>query len=394
MNHNISDKLTVYIVGNYRAGAADGLAEFNYRITQLLRDEFIIKFIEFSNEKDGDWHSTEQVEGIQIHIFGAKNQSKLQLPISFRNWVKKVDDKNSIFHLSHIYNLNNYLFGRLLTRLNIPFLITPHDSFVYTPDYRQNKPLVKRMYRDLFVNIFDKYVLDKAAVVHGITDMCSSYLKHITSAPVSVVTNQVNDMNIPFDVSIIKPQVCFIGRFDIHGKGIDLALRAFQLFKADYDKSLEVYYTLIGPADAQATIAREQLCHSLGLIIDQDVFFTGKISESDRNTILAESRVYMQLSRSEGFGLSIAQALSCYKPVITSTQVPIHGKITAYKAGFAVSTPEEAAKALATIFALTPDEYQAMAMNARQCYEQEFHPDVIKPQLIKLYEKTALSLSA
>jgi glycosyltransferase involved in cell wall biosynthesis len=234
-------------------------------------------------------------------------------------------------------------------------------------------------------------VLDKAAVVHGITEMCSSYLKHITKAPVSVVTNQVNDMHIPFDISIIKPQVCFIGRFDIHGKGIDLALKAFQLFKKSSVTTAEVYYTLIGPADEQAVIAREQICQDLGLAIGRDVFFTGKISESERNTILAQSKAYMQLSRSEGFGLSIAQALSCYKPVITSTQVPIHGKITAHKAGFAVSTPEEAAQALATIFALTPAKYLEMAMNARRCYEQEFHPEVIKPQLIELYEKTASS---
>lgn len=391
MNQNTSDKLTVYILGNYREGAADGLAEFNYRITQLLRDEFIIEFIEFQEEGNGDWYNSEQVDGIQIHIFGARKRSKLQLPTAFCNWAKRVDNKSSIFHLSHIYNLNNYLVGRLLTRLDIPFLITPHDSFVYTPGYRQNKPLIKRLYRDIFINVFDKYVLDKAAVVHGITEMCSSYLKHITKATVSVVTNQVNDMNIPFDASLINPQICFIGRFDIYGKGIDLALHAFQLFKKKSTKSAEVSYTFIGPADVQATTAREQLCRDLGLVIGQDVLFTGKISESERNTILAQSKVYMQLSRSEGFGLSIAQALSCYKPVITSTQVPIHGKITTHKAGFAVSTPEEAAQALATIFAFTPSEYLTMAMNARRCYEQEFHPDVVKPQLIKLYEKTALS---
>ncbi|QJX45631.1 glycosyltransferase [Hymenobacter taeanensis] len=100
----------------------------------------------------------------------------------------------------------------------------------------------------------------------------------------------------------------------------------------------------------------------------------------------------MQLSRSEGFGLSIAQALACQTPVVISTQVPIHSKIRAYGAGFAVSSPEEAAQALDTLFSLPPTEYVAMAENARRCYEQEFHPDVIKPQLINLYKK-ALSQS-
>jgi glycosyltransferase involved in cell wall biosynthesis len=387
------DKLTVYILGHYRSGAADGLAEFNYRITQLLKNEFNIEFIEFRDDQRLDWYSVEQVGSIKIHNFGAKNRSKFKLPILFNKWTATLHNKRNIFHLSHIYNIDNYLVAKLLNRFSIPYLITPHDTFVYHPAYKQSKPLVKRWYRSLFVGFFDKYVLDRAATVHGITEMCSVYLQHVTKASVSVVTNQVHDMNIPYDETLIKQQVCFIGRFNIFGKGIDLALTAFQLFKANYDKEDEVTYTLIGPADEQVSKVRDQLCHDLGLRIGKDVFFTGKITEAERNSILGQSKVYMQLSRSEGFGLSIAQALSCYKPVIISAHVPIHDKITAHQAGFVVNSPEEAAQALDAIFALTPSEYLIMAMNARRCYEQEFHPDVIKPQLIKLYEKAASSLN-
>ena len=54
MNHVSSDKLTVYILGHYRVGAADGLAEFNYRVTQLVKSQFTVKFVEFHKEKDKD----------------------------------------------------------------------------------------------------------------------------------------------------------------------------------------------------------------------------------------------------------------------------------------------------------------------------------------------------
>jgi hypothetical protein len=70
-NKNTCDKITVFILGHYRQGAADGLAEFNYRITQLLKDEFTIEFVEFSDEKSLEWYSVEQVDGIRIHNFGA-----------------------------------------------------------------------------------------------------------------------------------------------------------------------------------------------------------------------------------------------------------------------------------------------------------------------------------
>lgn len=384
-----SSKPTIYIVGHYRAGAADGLAEFNYRTTQLLKEQFSIKFIEFDTDKDNEWKDTEEKDNVLIHLFGAKNKSKFQLPSAFHNWLQQLDPTSCVFHLSHIYNIDNYLICRQLKRLSIPFIITPHDSFVYDPAYTQSRPFLKRWYRNVFVSVFDKYVLDNAAVVHGITEMCATYLSNVTKTPVLVVNNQVNDMQLAFDVASLKEQVCFIGRFDIFRKGIDIALTAFQLFKQQSGNAAGVQYVLIGPADAQAAKEREAICQKLGLRIGQDVVFTNKIPEPERNALLAQSKVYMQLSRTEGFGLSIAQALSCYKPVITSTQVPIHDKIVAHKAGFAVRNAEEAAQALIKLFALSPAEYLEMAHNARRCYEQEFHPDIIKPQLVGMYEKAA-----
>jgi glycosyltransferase involved in cell wall biosynthesis len=389
MNFSSSKKTSVYIVGHYRAGAADGLAEFNYRTTQLLKEQFSIQFIEFDGSKNSDWYGTETKDEILIHLFGAKGRSKFQLPIAFQKWLAQLDNSSCIFHLSHIYNIDNYLVSRQLKRLSISFIITPHDSFVYDPAYIQERPFLKRWYRNVFVSVFDKYVLDNASVVHGISEMCAAYLSNVTKTPVSVVLNQVNDMRTPFDITSLKEQVCFIGRFDIFRKGIDIALTAFHQFKEQSSNATGVKYVLIGPADEQAAKERESICQKLGLRIGEDVVFTNKIPEAERNALLAQSKVYMQLSRTEGFGLSIAQALSCYKPVVTSTQVPIHGKIVAHQAGFAVNNAEEAAEALAKIFALSSDEYITMAHNARRCYEQEFHPDIIKPQLVELYEKAA-----
>ena len=75
--------------------------------------------------------------------------------------------------------------------------------------------------------------------------------------------------------------------------------------------------------------------------------------------------------------------------MIISKQVPIHDKITKHKAGFVVENEQEAADAIARIFALSDEEYLQVAMNARHCYEQEFHPDVVRPQLIALYKEAS-----
>jgi len=383
----MTDKLNIYILSDYRVGAADGLAEFNFQTTNLLRDEFNFHFIEFDKDKPASFYKKQQIDGFQILKFGTKHLQFMRLPKPFISWIKSCPVPNTIFHLHHIFNLRNYLVSRQLVKYNLPYLITPHDSFVYSEGYRMQRPLIKRLYRDSFVHFFDKYVLDHAKLIHGLTEQCPPCLRKITKTPISVVLNQVDDINLRFEPEKIKQQVCFIGRFDIFRKGIDLALQGYKIFKQK-NYNLNTSFILVGPANSSSQKQSEQICKDLELEIGKDVILPGKISVEDRNRILSESLVYMQLSRTEGFGLSIAQALCCYKPVIVSKQVPIHDKILLHKAGFAVNNPEEASLALETILNLSAKDYHEMASNARRCYDQEFHPSVIKPQLINLYNRT------
>ena len=382
----MSSELTVYIVGDYKAGAADGLAEFSYQNVELLREEFEFQFIEFDDAKNNDYYNSEVRNGILVHRFGSKKKNILKLPVSFGLWVRNIQKNDIIFHLHHIYNIRNYLIAKILLSAGIPYLITPHDSYVYGDDYKKTKSLVKNLYRSVFVRVFDKFVLDHATVIHAITQQCVPSLQSITDTRIIVVENQVKDLNLSFDLSELKHQVCFIGRISILQKGVDLGLLAFKIFQHRYRFAGNVNFTLVGPANPEAELELENICRNLNFFPKNNVVFTGMLPENKRQQVLSASRVYMQLSRYEGFGLSVAQALSCFKPVILSKQIPIGDKVLKHNAGFIVKDAEEAATALEKIFSLSPDEYSEMALNARRCYEQEFHPAMIKPQLIKLYK--------
>lgn len=382
---SMKSRLEIYILGNYKPGDADGLAEFSSQNVSLLKDHFDFHFVQFDKFQDKRFYQKEIKDGFQIHSFGTKSLPVFMLPKALYDWIESLPKDKTIFHLNHIYNLTNFLVVKQLLKSKIPYIITPHDSFVYAPNFLNGKPYVKRIYRNLFVNLFDKYVLDHAKLVHGITQQCADCLPYITNAPVVVVNNQVQDMKLDFQASYLKEQVLFIGRFNIHTKGIDLSLKAFQLYKQNFDKESHINFTLVGPADPIAAATCEKICQDLGLRVGEEVILAGKVPTDERNRILSESKVYLHLARTEGFGLSIAQALSCYKPVVVSKQVPIADKIKLHKAGFVVDSPEEAAQALAYILGLSPADYGELAMNARRCYEREFHPQIIKPQLVRLY---------
>lgn len=381
--------LTVYVLGNYRPGLADGLAEFNFQNVKALKEIIDFHFVEFDDTEDTDVYYTSEVDQIQIHRFGSKGLSALKISPEFKKWLSNLSLKNSVFHLNHIYNLNNYLVARLLNRYKMPYLITPHDSYVYCKEFRAERPLVKRLYRDFFVQLIDKYVLDNASYIHALTNQCIPCLRLLTSSPIMVVGNQVNDMHIPLNLNTIENRVCFIGRSDIYQKGIDRVLKGFRLFLDSQNIPPGINLTIVGPADPISDQLRQDLCRDLNLEVGRSVSFTGKVDEAERDRILSISKVYIHLSRYEGFGLSVIQALSAFKPVIVSRQVPTSDVIDHYKAGIVVDSTEEIAIAMDTIFALSEKEYLQMARNARRCFEEQFHPDIIKPKLLDLYKRAA-----
>jgi glycosyltransferase involved in cell wall biosynthesis len=381
--------LTVYILGNYRPGLADGLAEFNFQNVTALKGDIDFHFVEFDSSEETGFYNSSTIDQIRIHRFGSKDLPALKLSSGFKVWLADLAPGNSVFHLNHIYNLNNYLVGRLLNRYKIPYLVTPHDSYVYCKEFRADRPLVKRIYRDFFVHFIDKYVLDHASYIHALTNQCIPCLRLLTSRPILVVGNQVHDMQISLNMDIIENRVCFIGRSDIYQKGIDRLLKGFSLFVNSQDVPSGINLTIVGPADPLSDQLRQNICRDLKLDLDRHVSFTGKVDEAERNRILSISKAYIHLSRYEGFGLSVIQALSAFKPVIVSRQVPTSDVIHNYGAGIVVDSTEEIANAMAAVFALSEEEYLQMARNARRCYEEQFHPDVIRPKLFDLYNKAA-----
>lgn len=383
------NRLTVYILGNYRPGMADGLAEFNFQNVTALKDHIDFHFVEFDYSENPGFYSSNTVDQIQIHQFGSKELSIFKLPQEFKRWLSNLPLKHSVFHLNHIYNLTNYFVARLLNHFRFPYLITPHDSYVYCKDFRLKRPLVKRIYRDLFVHFIDKYVLDHASYIHALTNQCIPCLRLLTSGPIKVVANQVTDMQLDLSMKTIENRICFIGRSDIYQKGIDRMFTGLSLYLNSQNVLSEINLTIIGTADPLSDQLRHDLCKELNLEAGRQVIFAGRVEQDERNRILSISKVYLHLSRFEGFGLSVIQALSAFKPVIVSKQVPTSDIIATYKAGIVVDSPEEIANAIATIFELSEEEYLQMARNARRCYVEQFHPDVIRPQLFGLYSLAA-----
>jgi glycosyltransferase involved in cell wall biosynthesis len=369
-------KIDLYVLGDYKTQSGNGVNEYVYQLAHLMKDEIQVHFINFDLEGKDAYQLQSLENGIRIHSFGKTQYKHLVFPKRFRQWLAAIP-KNALFHLHSVFRLENFTLARLLTEAQIAYVFTPHDSY--------SKASLKTNYilKKIFLLTFEKYILDRAKLVHAITSEGVKCISVYTRNRIKLVTNFVADHSRHFIPHSPQNTICFIGRYDVFQKGLDLQLQAYRKFRDAFSGT--VPFILIGNDRKGQLKELRSMCRDLNLREEEDVFFKVNVSDAEKYQLLAGSKVYMQLSRFEGFGLSVVEALTFHKPVIITRNVPTSSIIEAYRAGFVVHSPEEAARALQTIYSYSREQYQKMAQNARTCYLENFYPDLIKPQLMDLY---------
>ena len=113
-------------------------------------------------------------------------------------------------------------------------------------------------------------------------------------------------------------RLIYVGRLDVHTKGLDILLRAF----AQAIKSLPfegVSLSLVGPDWRGGLEELRRLAGQLG--IEDRVKFTGPMRAENVMQLLHEADLFLLLSRNEGVSISLAEALLAGLPALVSTEV-------------------------------------------------------------------------
>src|SRR5262249_36764145 len=128
-------------------------------------------------------------------------------------------------------------------------------------------------------------------------------------------------------------------------KGIDVLLRAFALIH-DKEPSLKLVLAGDGPLHGQL----KDLASALG--IANKVEFLGQQGRVQVVNLLHRCEVFVLPSRSEPFGIVLAEAMACKKPIVATTAGGIPEIIENQKNGILVEPDNEKALAEALITVL------------------------------------------
>jgi len=166
-------------------------------------------------------------------------------------------------------------------------------------------------------------------------------------------------------------------------KGCDLLIQAFaQIAFGNPD----LHLVMAGPD--QTGWASKLKIQAVSLGIADRITWLGMLQGDEKWGAYYTAEVFCLPSHQENFGITVAEALACGKPVLISNKVNIWREIEADGAGIiSEDTAQATSQGLQQWLALPTAEKAAMKLAAKNCFETRFRIDRVADSLIRILQK-------
>ncbi|MBD3729057.1 MAG: glycosyltransferase [Sphingomonadales bacterium] len=177
-----------------------------------------------------------------------------------------------------------------------------------------------------------------------------------------------------------RPYLLFLSRLH-EKKGVDVLLEAFGAMAQDCPYDLVV----AGPGEpayvASLKALAERQCPA------GRVHWPGMVSGDAKWGALHGCAAMVLTSHQENFGVVVAEAVGCGRPVVISDQVNIHDEVAAARAGLVCRDEANSARdALARFSTLSAGERAAMGERGRTLFAEKFTMDSTARRLLAIFE--------
>ena len=191
-----------------------------------------------------------------------------------------------------------------------------------------------------------------------------------------------------FPQTVDKTCLLFLGRVHVK-KGADLLIEAFAKLLAQKPEGCERLHLVIAGPDDHA-YAQEMKALAAGLGIQERITWTGMLSGDLKWGAFYQAAAFVLPSHQENFGIAVAEALACGRPVLISNKVNIWREIAEDRAGLVENDDLAGTLLLLTCWqALDQAEKSAMGRRASDCFTRRFHIEASARSLIENLQKPA-----
>lgn len=302
------------------------------------------------------------------------------IPSDLRDYLLEQGEKLGTIILNSVFNPSVYLVSRLLRRINVPYIIAPHDP--YHPSIFSTNRHLKWPYWYLR----ERPMLRNARAIQVLDMRHAEWLRAlgIHTPVIEVLNGYAREDVLPVDElswSESGPaKILYLGRIDSHNKGLDILLDAFAQLTRESDAQL----TLQGPDWGDRT-SMQRRAQRLGL--NNRVQFLEPDFAKAAARITADHDIFCLPSRFEGFGLSALEAMISGRVLLVSDIAGISPHVLS--AGNGVVTAPDAAQVkngLLELLAMRP-RWREMGLRGREYALRELRWERIAAVALKSYER-------
>jgi len=274
------------------------------------------------------------------------------------------------------YRKEHLAIGKQLYRKGIPYIIIPHGEL--RREAQKEKRLKKLAANILLFNRFS----DRAAALQCLSQ--EEYDATSFGKRKFIATNGV-EMPGRFKQSFSENgmKMLYIGRLDVHVKGLDILLEAVRKC-LDLLKSNNVTLDIYGPDYAGRYARVESLIESLG--VGEVVTLHHEIVGDEKEEKLLDADIFVQTSRHEGMPLGILEALSYGLPCLVTRDTNLGEKIEDNGCGWMAETD---ADSIARCIEKAVSEHAALSgrsSNARRFVSDNYSWEVIMKETVRSYQ--------
>lgn len=315
--------------------------------------------------------SGKAVDGVRELHFGEKPDIAA-LPEPF--------NKPDIIIFHEVYRFEYIGIYRAAAAANIPYIIIPHGCLSKTA---QHKKFLKKLAANILY--FNRFISSARAIQYlseneknmSFFSKCTFFVSGNGVAIPHKRKTAFSDCGIKF---------VYIGRLEVHIKGLDLMLKAMkkcERFLRQKNAVLMIY----GPDYSGSHYQISRMTEKLGI---SDLVLLGREKlGTEKEEILLSSDCFIQTSRTEGLPLGPLEALAYGIPCIVTEGVGLGDIIERFGVGIKCKTDVDSIADGIKRFITEFDNVKSMSDSAVKLIKEQFDTDMIAEKTVEEYRSMA-----